>query len=117
RAADRARVPRGVLTGDVRAVARVGRARVPVLRARCPVRFPGVGWTVGPVPRAALGQITLPHRRAADGARGLEEVGRAAGTGPRARLGDVARPGRGAADRPRVARVVDARRRADRAVT
>src|SRR5207245_2036312 len=110
------RVARRVLAADVRAVARVGGARIAVLRARGPVRLLRVGRTVGRVARAALGDVALPRRYTTGGARGLEEVGRAATATARAGLGDVARAGRRTADGPRIARVVDARRGADRAV-
>src|SRR5439155_1273513 len=116
RAAERARVPGGVLAGDTRAVAGVGGARVAVVRACRSGDLLGVGRTVGAIARAALGEIAGPRGRTADGARGLEEIGRAAGATARARLGDVAGAGRRAADGAGVARVVHARGRADRAV-
>src|SRR5439155_15745464 len=93
RAADGARVPGGVLAGDVSAVAGMGGARVAVAGARGPARLLGVGRTIGTVALAGLGQITLPGGRATDRARGCEDVGRAVGTIAHTPFGDVAGAG------------------------
>src|SRR5207247_1485479 len=99
------------------AVAEVRRAHVAVVRARRPRSLDGVGRTVRPIARAALGDVALVGRRTAGAGGESEGVGRGGGGAARARLGAVA-PARGgrAADRAGVAGVVDARGRADRAV-
>src|SRR5439155_271307 len=69
RAAHRARVPRRVLAGGVRAVAGIRGADVAVVGARGPVRLEGVGRAGGAGAGAGLGHVALPRRRAAHGAR------------------------------------------------
>src|SRR5439155_1105784 len=100
RTAGRPRVPRRVLAGVARAVARVGGARGAVVgagRAGTAAEVIGVG---------------VANGAAAERGRGLEGVGGAGAAAARARLGRVADAGRRPADGPRVARVVNARRRA-----
>src|SRR5207253_1749702 len=106
RAALRAGIPRGVLAGRARPVALVRRAWIAVGGARRPRRLLRIRGAVRPVPGAVLRRVALAHRRAADGARGLEAVGGTGGARAAARLRHVARPGGRAADRPRVARRV-----------
>src|SRR5207253_829388 len=67
------RIARGVLAGDVRAVAGVGRAGVAVVGAGRAARLLRVGGAVGTVTGTALRHVTLAGGGAAD-ARGLEAV-------------------------------------------
>src|SRR5439155_206596 len=78
RAALRPGIARGVLAGRARPVALVRRAWIAVGGARRPRRLLRIRGAVRPVPGAVLRRVALAHRRAADGARGLEAVG---GTG------------------------------------
>src|SRR5438309_2522380 len=72
RPADRSAVARRVLAVVARAVARVGRAGVAVVRARGPPRRLGVGRAIRTPPRAALRRVAVPRRRPAAGARRRE---------------------------------------------
>src|SRR5207245_2100563 len=63
------------------AVARVGRARIAVVRTRRAGRPDGVGGTARARPRAGLGAVALVDGRATDGARRPEGIGRARGAG------------------------------------
>jgi len=90
------------------AVARVGRARIAVVRTRRAGRPDGVGGTARARPRAGLGAVALVDGRATDGARRLEGIGRARGAGAGTRLRHVAGAGRRTAHRARVTRIVHA---------
>src|SRR5205823_3566895 len=76
RAAHRARVPGRMRARRARTVAHVGGAHVAVVRAGRAARLEDVGRAGGAGAGAALGQVALARRRAADRARGLEGVGR-----------------------------------------
>src|SRR5205823_882129 len=106
RAADRPAVARRMLAGVARAVARVGRARVPVVGARGPRRLLRVGRAGRARPGAILRRVALAARRTAGGRRRLEGVVRARAARSRAELVEVAVARRGAADGPGVARWV-----------
>src|SRR5207237_1084970 len=98
RPAHHPRVARGVLAGDVRAVARVGRARVAVVGAGRAARLLRVRRAVGAVAGTALRHVALAGGGATHDARGLEAVGGTAVADAVAGLGDVAGARRGAAD-------------------
>src|SRR5207249_3906291 len=99
RPAHHPRVARGVLAGDVRAVAGVGRARVAVVGAGRAARLLRVRRAVGAVAGTALRHVTLAADGATHDARGLEAVGGTAVADAVAGLGDVAGACRGTADR------------------
>src|SRR5204862_231647 len=101
RAAERARVPGIVLTGVVHAVAEIGRADVPVVRARRPAPDLVLPRTGGARPRAALGHVALARGPAADRRRRLEGIGGTCVRRAVAALGDVTDACRGAAYRAR----------------
>src|SRR5439155_1371438 len=112
RPAHHPRVARGVLAGDVRAVARVGRARVAVVGAGRAARLLRVRRAVGAVAGTALRHVTLAADGATHDARGLEAVGGTAVAGAVAGLGDVAGARRGSADRAGRALAIGPARRA-----
>src|SRR5205807_8722714 len=101
-----ARVPRRVLAGVARPVARVRAAGVAVVRARRAGGALRIRRAAGARPGAVLRRVALPPRRPTDGARRLEGVGGADRARPRAVLVDVARARRRPADGARVARRV-----------
>src|SRR5207253_1820001 len=98
RTAHRARVPGGVLADDVRPVAGVGGARAAVVGARGAGRRLVVRRTARPRARTVLRRVALARRGPADDGRGLEDVGRARAARPVARRVDVARARRRTTD-------------------
>src|SRR5207249_565036 len=72
------------------AVAHVGGADVPIIRAGRPCRLDAVGRAADARPRAGLGKVALVDRRPARGPGGREPVGGAGAARPGAGLGHVA---------------------------
>src|SRR5205823_1544675 len=106
RPADRPAVARRMLAVVARAVARVGRARVAVVRACRARRVLRIGRARRTGAGTVLRRVALAARRTAGGRRRLEGVVRARATRSRAELVEVAVARRGAADGPGVARRV-----------
>src|SRR5205823_3926304 len=104
--ADRARVPRRVLAGVARPVARVRGAGVAVVSACRPRRALGVGRTARAGSGAHLREIAVARRRATDREAAQEAIRGAGRARPRARLGLVALSGAWPADHPGVPRRV-----------
>src|SRR5205823_4389609 len=98
-------------------VASIGRADVAVVRARRAARLLRICRAVRAGARTGLGEIAFARRRPTSERRRLESVVGTRAAAARARLGHVAATARGGATRgPRIARVVDAERTADRAI-
>src|SRR5207249_3950650 len=115
--AHRARVAGRVLAGVARPVARVGRAGVAVVGAGRAVGLLGVGGARRAAAGAEVVQVAFPHRGAAEGGRGLERIGRARRARAGAGLRNVADARGAPTGTASVARVVDAQRRGDAAIT
>src|SRR5206468_2075728 len=114
--AHRARVARRVLAGVAGPVARVRRAGVAVIGAGRAVGLLGVGGARGAAADAEVVEVAVVHRRAAEGRRGLERIGRARRARAGAGLRDVADARGAPTGTASVARVVDAERRGDAAI-